>query len=282
MSKPIIHQEFDPANDILSYYTYDKLTQILHDLVAAYPRLAQIESIGNSYEGRELWLVTLTNSATGPAIEKPAYWIDANTHAGEVTGSTVVLYTIWSYLTSYGSDEKVTKVLDRSAIYLLPRISVDGAEKYLTSPYYLRSSTRLHPNEDECDGLYPEDIDGDGLILDMRIKDLNGPWKRSGKDPRIMRRRDIDEEGGEYYQLLTEGLIRNYDGYTIPIAPPREGMDINRNYPYEWAPENVESGSGPYPFSEPETRAEAEFWRTHRNINGVLTYHTTSGVILRP
>ena len=282
MIKPIIHQEYDPANDILSYYTYDTLTQILHDLVAAYPHLAQLESIGKSYEGRELWLVTLTNTATGAAIDKPAYWIDANTHAGEVTGSTVVLYTIWSYLTSYGSDEKVTNLLDRSAIYLLPRLSVDGAEKYLTSPYYLRSSTRLHPYEDERDGLYPDDIDGDGHILDMRIKDPNGPWKRSEKDPRIMRRRDIDEEGGEYYQLMTEGLIRNYDGYEIPIAPPREGMDINRNYPYEWAPENVESGSGPYPFSEPETRAEAEFWRTHRNINGVLTYHTTSGVILRP
>src|SRR5207245_3526181 len=63
------------------------------------------------------------------------------------------------------------------------------------------------------------------------------------------------------------------------LAPRREGMDINRNYPYEWAPEGVEPGSGPYPFSEPETRAEAEFWRTHPNINGVLTYHTTSGVI---
>ncbi len=282
MTEPIIHQEFDPARDILSYYTYDTLTRILHELVAAYPHLSQLETIGKSYEGRELWLVTLTNSATGPASEKPAYWIDGNTHAGEVTGSTVVLYTIWSYLTSYGSDEQVTKVLDRSAIYLLPRLSVDGAEKYLTTPYYLRSSTRLHPYEDERDGLYPADIDGDGQILDMRVKDPNGPWKRSEKDPRIMRRRDIDEEGGEYYQLLTEGLVRNYDGYTIPIAPPREGMDINRNYPYEWAPENVESGSGPYPFSEPETRAEAEFWRTHRNINGVLTYHTTSGVILRP
>jgi len=215
MSEPIIHQEFDPARDILSYYTYDTLTRILHDLVEAHPRLAQLESIGKSFEGRELWLVTLTNQATGPAIEKPAYWIDANTHAGEVTGSTVALYTIWSYLTSHGSDEKVTHVLDRSAIYVLPRLSVDGAEKYLTTPYYLRSSTRLHPYEDERDGLYPEDIDGDGQILDMRIKDPNGPWKCSEKDPRIMRRRDIDEEGGEYYQLLSEGLIHNYDGYTI-------------------------------------------------------------------
>lgn len=282
MSEPIIHQRFDPTQGVLSYYTYDVLTRLLHELVEAHPKLAQIESIGKSLEGRELWLVTLTNQETGPALEKPAYWIDGNTHAGEVTGSTVVLYTIWSYLTQYGQDEKITRVLDRSAIYLLPRISVDGAEKYLTTPYDLRSSTRIHPYIEERDGLYPADIDGNGLILTMRVKNPNGDWKRSEQDPRIMRKRGIDDEDGEYYSLLTEGLIRNYDGFFIPIAPPREGMDINRNYPYAWEPEGTERGAGPYPFSEPETRAEAEFWRTHPNISGAVTYHTTSGVLLRP
>lgn len=282
MSEPIIHQRFDPAEGVLSYYTYDVLTRLLHELVEAHPKLAQIESIGKSLEGRELWLVTLTNLETGPALEKPAYWIDGNTHAGEVTGSTVVLYTIWSYLTHYGQDEKLTRVLDRSAIYLLPRISVDGAEKYMTTPYDLRSSTRLYPYAEERDGLYPEDIDGNGLILTMRVKNPNGDWKRSEQDSRIMRKRGIDDEGGDYYSVLTEGLIRNYDGFLLPVAPAREGMDINRNYPHAWEPEGTEHGSGPYPFSEPETRAEAEFWRTHPNISGVVTYHTNSGVLLRP
>lgn len=282
MPNSIVHQRFDPARGELSYYTYEVLTRLLHELVEAYPALAQIESIGRSLEGRDLWLVTLTNRETGPALEKPAYWIDGNTHAGEVTGSTVVLYTLWSYLTGYGQDEQVTRVLDRSAIYLLPRLSVDGAERYLTTPYRLRSSTRLYPYEEERDGLYPEDIDGDGLILSMRIKNPNGDWKCSPQDPRVMRKRDIDEEGGDYYIVLTEGLIRHYDGFFIPVAPPREGLDINRNYPYAWEPEGTERGAGPYPFSEPETRAEAEFWRTHPNIWGLVTYHTTSGVLLRP
>ncbi len=282
MAGTIVHQDFDPLKGILSYYTYDVLTRLLHELVESHPQLAQLESIGKSLEGRELWLVTLTNQATGPALEKPAYWIDANTHAGEVTGSTVALYTIWSYLTNYGVDEAISRVLDRCSIYILPRLSVDGAERYLTTPYFLRSSTRVYPYEEEQDGLYEEDIDGNGLILEMRIKDPNGAWKCSEKDSRIMRRREIDEEGGVYYHVVTEGLIRNYDGCTLPIAPGREGLDINRNYPFEWATEGTESGSGPYPLSEPETRAEAEFWRTHTNISGVLTYHTVSGVILRP
>ncbi len=283
MPEPITHQRFDPAQDVLSYYTYDTLTRILHELVAAYPHLATLESIGKSYEGRELWLVTLTNQATGSALEKPAYWIDGNTHAGEVTGSTVVLYTIWSYLSQYGQDAKITRVLDRHAIYLLPRISVDGAEKYLTTPYQLRSSTRLYPYVEERDGLSPADLDGNGLILQMRFKDPNGAFVKSAKDPRIMRYRPIDDDGdGEYYTVITEGLIRNYDGVSIPIAPAREGLDINRNYPYFWETEGIEFGAGPYPFSEPETRAEAEFWRTHPNINGVVTYHTEAGVLLRP
>src|SRR4051794_7458107 len=119
MPEAIVHQNFDPAHGVLSYYTYDVLTALLHELVAAHPDLAEIESIGKSLEGRELWLVTLTNKQTGPALEKPAYWIDGNTHAGEVTGSTVVLYTIWSYLTNYGKDETVTRLLDRSTFYIL-------------------------------------------------------------------------------------------------------------------------------------------------------------------
>ena len=282
MADPIFHQRFEPSTGTLSYYTYDVLTRLLHELVEQHPALARIESIGKSLEGRELWLVTLTNYQTGEALEKPAYWIDGNTHAGEVTGSTVALYTIWSYLENYGKDPDVTRLLDRSALYIMPRISVDGAEKYLTTPYALRSSTRLYPYPDEQDGLYPEDIDGDGRILQMRIKSETGAWKASSKDPRIMRRREIDEEGGEYYNLLEEGLIRNYDGITIPLAPAREGMDINRNYPYHWEPEGTEPGAGPFPFSEPETRAEAEFWRTHPNISGFLTYHTYGGVLLRP
>ena len=113
----------------------------------------------------------------------------------------------------------------------------------------------------------------------MRIQDPNGAWKCSEKDARIMRRRGIDEEGGVYYHVVTEGLIRNYDGCTIPIASKREGLDINRNYPFEWAPFPPEPDSGPYPFSEPETRAEAEFWRTHPNISGVLTYPTFRSLI---
>jgi murein tripeptide amidase MpaA len=114
------------------------------------------------------------------------------------------------------------------------------------------------------------------------VKDPDGAWKVSEKDPRLMRRRAPDEEGGTYYRLYTEGMIRNYDGYEVKIAHPRQGLDFNRNFAYIWAPEGAQFGAGPYPFSEPEIRAIAQFYTDHPNISCAITYHTYSGVILRP
>jgi hypothetical protein len=50
-------------------------------------------------------------------------------------------------------------------------------------------------------------------------------------------------------------MIRNYDGVIVKIAPRLEGLDLNRNFPLEWAFESEQKGAGPYPTSEPEVRA---------------------------
>ncbi len=271
-----------PDFDCSHYFTYAELTQFLQQIAAAYPNLIELSVIGQSYAGRDLWLATLTDQSTGPALEKPGYWIDANTHAGEVTGSAVALYTIHYLLTHYGQDPQVTRLLEGYTIYVLPRIAVDGAEKYLTTPYKLRSSVRPYPYLEPQEGLYEEDLNGDGLILMMRIEDPCGAWKISEQDPRIMRPREPEEFGGTYYSIMPEGRIRHFDGFEVKLAPDLEGMDFNRNYPHEWVPEGSQPGAGDFPFSEPETRAEAEFWRTHRNINGFVSYHTFSAVLLRP
>lgn len=268
--------------DFTRYYRYSELTDALKTWAEEFPNLTNLSSIGTSYEGRDIWCMAVTNQATGTADEKPAYWLDANIHATEVTGCMGALHLIQTLLSGYESDPAIKRLLDERAFYIVPRLNPDGAEQYFTSPVYVRSGTRPYPYKDERDGLYPHDIDGDGLILDMRIEDPDGSWKISEKDPRLMRRRLPDDEGGTYYRVYTEGLIRNFDGYAIPIAHPRQGLDFNRNFAYVWGPEGIQRGAGPYPFSEPEVRALAEFYTNHPNISCAVTYHTYSGVILRP
>jgi len=58
------------------------------------------------------------------------------------------------------------------------------------------------------------------------------------------------------------------------------GLDVNRNFPANWS--LAQSGAGPYPLSEPETRAQVDFILSHPNITGIMAYHTAGGIILRP
>ena len=68
----------------------------------------------------------------------------------------------------------------------------------------------------------------------------------------------------------------------IALARPLQGLDFNRNFPFEWQPESTQAGAGPFPASEEEIRAAVSFISRHNNISVAVTYHTYSGVILRP
>lgn len=261
------------------FYRYDELKAFLDQAVADYPGFCSLSSIGKSYEGRDLWCLTVTNPATGPAAEKPAMYIDGNIHAGEVTGSHVCLYTIRHLLARYGSDPEVTKLLDTRAFYILPRVNPDGAELYLTTPAMLRSSVRPYPDEEQKEGLRAEDVNGDGMILQMRVEDPAGPWKVSQKDPRLMVLRAPDDDEGVCYRIYPEGKIYGEPGVPLEVVRGKYGLDINRNFPANWT--LGQSGAGPYPLSEPETRAMAEFIIAHPNIGALQAYHTTGGVIYR-
>ncbi len=169
--------------DFDRYYRYDELTEALRTFAADYPQLVALESIGKSYEGRDIWLVTLTNTATGPAEEKPALWVDGNIHASEVSPTSACLYLINKVTAEYGSDDDITRALDTRAFYVCPRVNPDGAEWALADkPKIIRSSTRPYPYDEEpLPGFEREDVDGDGRMLQMRIEDPNGPWCRFSK-----------------------------------------------------------------------------------------------------
>jgi murein tripeptide amidase MpaA len=266
------------------FYRYAELTRLLEDYAAARPDLVALSSIGKSHEGRDIWLVTLTNQATGAAADKPALWVDGNIHAAELTASTACLYYLHTLVSGYGEQRAATQLLDTRAVYLCPRLNPDGAELALADrPRHIRSSTRPYPyDEAPVDGLSIEDIDGDGRILSMRVADPHGPWKKHPAEPRLMVAREPGEFGGEYFRVLPEGSLKNWDGLVAAVNRDREGLDLNRNFPSLWRQEFEQVGAGPYPASEPEVRAMVHFVTSHPNIGAAVSFHTHSGVILRP
>jgi murein tripeptide amidase MpaA len=209
-SSPKVELTFD------KYLTYPELTEYLKSAAAAYPSLASLESAGMSYEGRDIWALTITNRVTGSPEHKPALYVDGNIHAGEVTGCMVAVYLIDYLLSNYGKDEEVTHLLDTRTFYVLPRVNPDGAELYLTTPTMLRSSVRPWPDSDEecaeMPGLHREDVNGDGKILQMRVRDdKQGRVEAARRDPP----HGAAPSGGKERPVLRiypEGTLKDCDG----------------------------------------------------------------------
>ena len=264
------------------YYDYEAMTAELKALAASHAELARLYSIGQSFAGRDVWVMEISNPKTGPSENKPAYYLDAQIHAEEHATSSVALYTIDYLLSNYGKDEEVSRLLDQQVFYIIPRINPDGAELSLKEPYNRWCGNgRFSPEEIRQSGLIEKDINGDGFIVRMRVKDPKGEWKKSSLDPRLMVQREPGEEGGEYYRLYPEGFIKDFDGVNVVIEKPQDG-NMNRNFPVNWRSDKLEYGAGELPLSEPEAKALARFILDHPNIAGMCCYHTHGGVILRP
>ena len=273
------------------FYRYAELTAGLQAAANLFPQLIKLQSMGKSHEGRDIWVLAVTNIATGPASDKPAFWVDGNIHSIEVSASSAVLYFLQTLCEGYGVDADITRVLDTRAFYLCPRTNPDGAEWALADkPQFVRSSTRIYPRtypeiEAVQEGFDVEDVDGNGKILRMRIKDPNGHWKCHASDERVMVRRDPAEYGGQYYKVIPEGRFakpESFDGTRILVNAPAQGLDLNRNFPESWRQEFEQFGAGDYPTSEPEVKAVVDWFITHPNITGGVAFHTFSGVLLRP
>ncbi len=277
-----------PAIDYSVFHRYEPLIAILRAYAAERPDLVAYGEIGTSHEGRAIPLLTITRFATGRPEDKPAYWVDGNIHSVELSACSACLYFVDWLLRHDGADAEVTRLLDTRTLYVAPRLNPDGAEWALADrPRYVRSSTRRYPfDEEPVEGLVVEDLDGDGRILQMRVRDGNGPWKKHPQQPQLLVRRDpLDPPGGDYYRVMPEGRIVNYDGESITVAGATggaQGLDLNRNFPAGWRQEFEQLGAGPYPTSEPEVRAVVEFFTAHPNLCGGTSIHTFSGVLLRP
>ena len=272
---------FDRFHDVTAQ------TKLLQHLAATYPRLMKLETYGKSYQGRDLWIVSVTNQATGPIEEKPAFWIDAGFDGGETFPIDIALYFLNHLLTKYGTDPEVTEILDTRGFYIVPDGNPDAAEQLYQKPtpgpkagkfMGVSRNAWLKPVDDDFDGALdedpPEDLDGDGLILQMRVRDPLGHHVTDPRDKRLMRVRKPWEKG-EWRVVEYEGIDSDNDGSFNEDW--YGGYDTNRNAPAHWDPARIMEEVAPYPVYMPEVKHFLDALLARPNIYAQLDLHT-SGV----
>jgi len=262
--------------DFDHYHTLDEIGTYLEAVAARYPQLVTLDVMGRSREGRPIWSVDVNNPATGPASEKPGFYADGNIHGGEVLGGEGALAFLDRILAGHGNDDALTET---RAFYIVPIVNPDGRAISIDTPENHRWNVR--PVDEDGDGLEdedpPEDLDGDGRMLQMRVRSDAGGWMIHPTDPRRMVRVRGDAGGAQRYDLSGEGVDNDGDGR---INEDRVGgVDLNRNFPANWSA--AQFASGPFPLSEPETHALVTYITARPNIAAVHTFHTSGGLILR-
>ncbi len=273
------HGELDFPISWKRYYSYAEWTALMADLQKKYAAFADIQSIGKSRMGRDQYVLTITNKATGPAGSKPAMWIDGAIHGNEVNGITCALYTAWFLLTRYDYDPFVRDLVDRTTFYILPGLNVDANDSYVRFPNTENNPREPYrPTDDDGDGLYDEDqtedVDGDGELSMMWVEDPAGDFKLSPDRRRFVPVGDPREAGQRFRRIGGEGFDNDGDGRIN--EDDIGGPDPNRNFPFGWG---LESGY-PYPLSEAETRNVFEFQLAHPNIFATFHFHNTGRLIM--
>ena len=265
------------------YYEYDEVVEALTVLHEAFPELTKLDLIGKSEEGRAIYALTINNKETGDELSKPGVYIDGNIHGNEIQAGEVCLYYANMLLTKYGENEKITKAVDNNAHYIIPVVNVDGRYHFFEDGNTPSTNRGLRvPRDDDRDGLFdedaPDDLDGDGSICQMRIKDPQGAYKLDPEDNRLLVRVKPGKKG-EYSLLGYEGIDNDGDG---KFNEDSEGyLDPNRNWGSNWMPNYVQRGAGNFPLSGTGIKAVHEFMASHPNIIIGYAFHNTGGMWLR-
>ena len=254
----ISHTPAAQADLSSGYHNYQALTQAVRQLAQRNPEITELITIGKTLKGRDIWLLQVSGTK-GPAPEvKQALLVCGNLEGDHLIGSEVALGIAGHLINGYGKDEKITAILDKRTFYIVPRLNPDGAELFFNQVKY-EYSGNLKPRDEDYDWVSdedgPEDLNGDGKITQMRVKDKEGDWYIDEKDPRLMKKKKADTPLDSLYSIYTEGIDNDRDELYNEDGPG--GFNINRNFPHNFGYKT--KGLGVYAASETETRALIDF-----------------------
>ncbi|MBU0496485.1 MAG: hypothetical protein KKC68_01050 [Candidatus Thermoplasmatota archaeon] len=242
--------------DPYEYHTYQQMTDELQLLADEYPMVMRLESLGTTYEGRDIWVIELSGDQQNTSGQSGVLFMGAH-HGNEKPSFEILIYFINHMVT-----------------------------------YSQRANT-----DDDGDGLVNEDIidgadnDGDGLV---------------DEDPSEDRVRDVLNHTRFYVipMVNPDGVevdsrknrAPNYGPYGLSPEITSYGVDLNRNYGFQWflyylfplsyhlTYYSLDSGfnfRGEHPFSEEETMAVKAFVEVH-DIDISISYHSYGEFILFP
>ena len=263
--------------DKLSFATYHapgEVVSILKDFVATHPEVAKLHRLAVTPGGQELLLLEI-----GPEVNKSQKRLPAILVVANMEGHVPIAVEAAFYL--------VGLVVEQAAVrqdktwYLLPMGNPDAAARYFLKPQRLDSRNHLPYNDDLDDATDedgPDDLDGNGMITMMRVKDAMGEWMPVPGEPRLQKKADWTKGEKGIYTLYTEGIDNDGDGLYNEDGPG--GVNIGVNFPHLFKFHTTDGGL--WAGSEAEVFGLFQFVFQHPEIAMTVCFGETNFCLVPP
>jgi len=109
------------------YHTYAEVAAATKAAADAHPAIATRFSIGKSYQGRELWAMKISDNV-GTDESEPEVLYDGGHHADEHMGVEMALRIMRWLVDGYGTDQRITNIVNGREIWIIFLVNPDGAE----------------------------------------------------------------------------------------------------------------------------------------------------------
>jgi len=115
------------TSDTNHYHSYEQVQAEFKEYETTHPTLAKSHSIGQSVQGRELLVLQISSGVDKPReVGKPMFKWVANMHGNEAVGRQLVMFMAKYLLVNYGMDDRVTRLVNSTDLWLMPSLNPDG------------------------------------------------------------------------------------------------------------------------------------------------------------
>ncbi|MFH9889542.1 M14 family metallopeptidase [Streptomyces luteogriseus] len=136
---------FDFPSGDSKYHNYAEMTSEINSIVSANPSIASRRVIGTSYQGRNIVAVKISDNVAADESE-PEVLFTHHQHAREHLTVEMALYLLRELTSGYGSDSRVTSMVNNREIWIVPDVNPDGGEYDIATGSYRSWRKNRQPN----------------------------------------------------------------------------------------------------------------------------------------
>ncbi|MEU1039025.1 M14 family metallopeptidase [Streptomyces sp. NPDC005551] len=127
------------------YHNYAEMNTEINQRLAAYPGIMSKRVIGKSYQGRDIVAIKVSDNVASDEAE-PEVLFTFHQHAREHLTVEMALYLLRELGAGYGSDSRVTNMVNNREIWIVPDLNPDGGEYDIASGSYRSWRKNRQPN----------------------------------------------------------------------------------------------------------------------------------------